>query len=328
MTEQEKLEYINTTCNTNYKSMVEVDWYRISSCQKLSESFIREFKDEVKWFYISEYQQLSESFIREFKNEIDWEYISAYQKLSESFIREFSDKVNWDYISERQKLSESFIREFSDKIDWVCISSRQKLSEDFIREFKDKVNWIEISYYQQLSEDFIREFKDEVCWYDMSRYQKLSEDFIREFVDYVDWEFISRYQKLSEDFIREFKDKLGISLIEDNWIYKNTQFLKQQVVNTGLYECHDDYFIGYKGIRSDRHSKFNFQYQYMTGETYESWCDCSSDVNSFGLSVWTEKEARDYCDELVVKVKVNYEDVGRVVHEGGKIRCRKITILN
>jgi hypothetical protein len=31
---------------------------------------------------------------------------------------------------------------------------------------------------------------------------------------------------------------------------------------------------------------------------------------------------------LVVKVKVNYEDVGRVVHEGGKIRCRKITILD
>jgi hypothetical protein len=25
---------------------------------------------------------------------------------------------------------------------------------------------------------------------------------------------------------------------------------------------------------------------------------------------------------------VNYEDVGRVVHNGGKIRCKKITILN
>ena len=29
-TEQEKLKYINTTCNTNYKSMEEVEWYCIS----------------------------------------------------------------------------------------------------------------------------------------------------------------------------------------------------------------------------------------------------------------------------------------------------------
>ena len=66
----------------------------------------------------------------------------------------------------------------------------------------------------------------------------------------------------------------------------------------------------------------------MPGETYESFCDCSNKENSFGLSVWTEEEAREYCDELVVKVKVNYEDVGRVVDNGGKIRCRKITVLD
>ena len=30
---------------------------------------------------------------------------------------------------------------------------------------------------------------------------------------------------------------------------------------------------------------------------------------------------------VVIKVKVNYEDVGRVVHDGGKIRCSKFTVL-
>ena len=54
----------------------------------------------------------------------------------------------------------------------------------------------------------------------------------------------------------------------------------------------------------------------------------TSTKNSFGLSVWTEEKACEYCNELVVKVKVNYEDVGRVLHGGGKIRCRKITILD
>ena len=66
----------------------------------------------------------------------------------------------------------------------------------------------------------------------------------------------------------------------------------------------------------------------MPNQTYEAWCDCSSEENGFGLSVWTEEKAREYCDELVVKVKVNYEDVGRVIHNGGKIRCRKLTVID
>ena len=304
-TEQERLEYINTTCNTNYKSM-----------------------DEVDWSHISQYQKLSEDFIREFKDDVDWLDISKYQKLSEDFIREFQDYVFWWCISCHQELSEDIMREFSDKVDWWSISKYQKLSEKTMREFSDKLNWAEISYNQKLSEDFIREFKNKLDWYNISSYQKLSEDFIREFADYVDWEEISSYQKLSKDFIRKFKHKLHIKLIKDNWIYKDKKFLKQQVINTGLYECYDDYFIAYKGIRRDRYSRYNFQYQYLPGETYEAWCDCTSIENSFGLSVWTEEEARDYCNELVVKVKVNYEDVGRVIHNGGKIRCKKITILN
>jgi len=52
-----------------------------------------------------------------------------------------------------------------------------------------------------------------------------------------------------------------------------------------LYECHDDYFIAYKGIRSDRHSNYNFQYQYF------SWADSTSNEDSFGLSTWAEKES-------------------------------------
>jgi hypothetical protein len=192
----------------------------------------------------------------------------------------------------------------------------------------NEVDWFHISIYCELSEDFIREFKDEFNWGCISIYQKLSEDFIREFADKLNWFNISKYQYLSEDFIKEFKDRLDIRDIEANWIYKDKEFLKQQVVNTGLYECHDDYFIAYKGIRSDRYSALNFQYQYLPGETYESHCDCTDNENSFGLSVWTEEKAREYCNELVVKVKVNYEDVGRVVHDGGKIRCKKITILD
>ena len=159
-------------------------------------------------------------------------------------------------------------------------------------------------------------------------HQHLSEDFIREFKDRVNWYCISAYQHLSKEFIEEFKDRLDVRFIADSWHHKSVEYKKKAVIGTGLYECHEDYFIAYKGIRRDRYSKFNFQYQYLKGYTYETWCDCSDNENSFGFSAWTEKEARDYCDELIVRVKVRYEDVGRVVHDGGKIRCFKMEVLD
>ena len=184
-------------------------------------------------------------------------------------------------------------------VDWSYISQSQQLSEDFIREFKDKVNWNTISFYQKLSEDFIREFKDKVDWY-----------------------YISSYQKLSEDFIRDNKDKV-------NWLYKSSKFKEEKIRECGLYECYDDYFIAYKAIRNDRYSHFNFQYQYLPGNTYESHCDCTDEENSFGLSVWTEEKALQYNNSgIIVKCKVKYEDVGRLVHNNGKIRCFKIEILD
>ena len=261
-------------------------------------------------------------------NYINWGDISCHQSLSEDFIREFKDNVDWLYISGYQHLSEDFIREFEDKVYWLYISAHQHLSEDFIREFKDKVVWECISKYQRLSEDFIREFKDNVHWGWISIYQHLSEGFIREFKDKVDWLYISAHQHLSEDFIREFKDNINWRWIKNSWLYKDAEFKKKTVMETGLYECHDDYFIAYKGIRSDRWSKFNFQYHYEKNGVYETWCDCSNSANSFGLSAWTEEKARDYCDELVVRVKIKYEDVGRVVHNGGKIRCFRFEVLD
>ena len=297
---------VNEYLGTDYKGLItKIEWENISKSQNLSEDFIREFQDKVYWYDISMYQKLSEEFIREFQNKVNWVLISKHQKLSESSIRECQDKVKWLYISIYQKLSESFIREYQDKVYWFCISKSQKLSEDFIREFQDNVDWYNISMSQKLSESFIREFQDKVYWW-----------------------HISKQQKLSNEFIEEFKDRLDLNRIKDSWHYKTTEEKKQAVIDTGLYECHDTYFIAYKGIRSDRHSSFNFQYKYEKGGTYESWCDCSDDENSFGLSVWDESNAREYCNELVVRVKVNYEDVGRVVHNGGKIRCFKIEILD
>ena len=258
----------------------------------------------------------------------NWERLSLCESLTEDFIQEFKDKVDWFSISRYPHLSEDFIRKFADKVDWYYISAYQSLSEDFIREFQDRVAWDWIVKYQPLSEDFIREFKDKVNWNYISANQHLSENFIREFKDEVNWAWISAYQHLSKEFIEEFKDKIYMNFIADSWHYKSIEEKKKAVMDTGLYECHDDYFIAYKGIRKDRYSRFSFQYQYLKGHTYETWCDCSSNESSYGFSAWTKEGAREYCKELIVRVKVRYEDVGRVVHNGGKIRCFKLEILD
>ena len=258
----------------------------------------------------------------------NWARLSLCESLTEDFIQEFKDKVDWFSISRYPHLSEDFIRKFADKVDWYYISAYQSLSEDFIREFQDRVAWDWIVKYQPLSEDFIREFKDKVNWNYISANQHLSENFIREFKDEVNWAWISAYQHLSKEFIEEFKDKIHMNFIADSWHYKSVEEKKKAVMDTGLYECHDDYFIAYKGIRKDRYSRFSFQYQYLKGYTYETWCDCSSNESSYGFSAWTKEGAREYCKELIVRVKVRYEDVGRVVHDGGKIRCFKMEILD
>ena len=169
-----------------------------------------------------------------------------------------------------------------------------------------------------------------VDWAWISASQHLSEAFIEKHADKIFWNKISEYQKLSDVFISRHLDTINIMAMNANWLNKTTEFKKEKVEATGLYECHEDFFYAYKGIRSDRYSNFNFQYQYLPGETYECFADGRDEENSFGLSVWTKEKAEDYCNELVVKCKIYYKDVARVVHNrynNGKIRCSRITIL-
>ena len=234
---------------------------------------------------------------------VNWNWISRYQKLSESFIEKHSAKVNWDYISEYQKLSESFIEKHSAKVDWNYISVYQNLSESFIEKHSKKVNW-----------------------YCISKYQKLSESFIEKHSENVNWNLISLYQKLSESFIEKYKDRLSIS--SDSWMYKSGDEKLKIIKSSGKYKIEGDYIYAYKGIRSNRYSKFNFQYQYEVGETYTCHADHNpTNESSFGLSAWTLVGAREYCKELIVLVKIHKNDLAALVHNSNKIRCSKFTII-
>ena len=292
------------------------------TAKKIKEEFGYDFLS-MNWKEISKYKGLSETFIKKYIDKVDWYFISMYQKLSEDFIDKHTNKVNWNNISKHQKLSENFIDKYTDKVDWYLISMYQKLSEDFINKHTDKINWTNISMYQKLSEDFIDKHTDKINWDAISIYQKLSEDFIDKHTDKINWNNISKHQVITS----KFADKHNIKI--NNNSQRTADEWKKMIEKTDLYECHEDYFYAYKNIRSDRYSHFNFQYQYLPGETYNCFSDYSNNENSFGLSAWTEKEAHDYSDNgIVVKLKVNYADVTAIVHNSNKIRCKRITVLN
>jgi len=305
------------------------------SIVNVSEQFIEKFKDRVNWNNLLFSRILSESLLDSCIDYIvstnNFEYLIHKQIVSEQFIEKYIDKFSWSEwisVAAQQCLSEQFIEKYTNSIYWPRVASNQKLSEQFIETHKNVLPSRDISIFQKLSESFLERNSDYIDWFEISKYQPLSESFIEKYFHKLNKYSISKYQRLSKNFIKKYKDELVIHIIQDSWHYKSTEFKKQKIMETNLYECYDDYFIAYKGIRANRYSRFNFQYKYEKGGIYESWADASSEEASFGLSAWTENLAKDYCDELVIPVKVKYEDVARIVHNNGKIRCFKLEVLD
>ena len=170
----------------------------------------------------------------------------------------------------------------------------------------------------------VEEFATKVDWVRISIYRKLSEEFIAKFQDKVNWAYISKYQKLSEEFIQ----KHNLTINKDNWLYKDYNFKLDYIKKNTSYEIVDDSIIAYKSVRSDNYSIYNFQYLYEVGKIYESHCDCTNEENSFGLSAWTKEDALEYHNKgKLLKVKIKIEDIGRIVHNNGKIRCFRFEVL-
>jgi hypothetical protein len=137
--------------------------------------------------------------------------------------------------------------------------------------------------------------------------------------------YIRSYQKLSEEFIK----RRNLTISEDSWLYKDYDFKLDYIKENTDYEIDGDYVIAYKSCKSDGYSKFNFQYHYSVGNTYESHADFNPDNDSsFGLSAWTKEGAIEYSKEKLFKVKIHINDIACLVHDNNKIRCTKLTIIN
>ena len=328
--------------------------------QRLSDEFLSRNSSSIPWDVISYNYVLSEDFIERHYDYLDFYHLSCKGYISDKFIEKHLDWFNLQLCSRHCSFSEDFIDRHKDELNWFDVCKNQHLSEEFIESHLEYVNWINISSYQLLSESFLKRHEEEIYHSAIEVFGNFSEEFIYEnlrngnFDEYIFqycnlsesflerlindrhcfrsyyFDNISRYQRLSTRFKLKYSRFLTIDCKFDNWLYESTENKKQAVIDTGLYECYDDYFIAYKAIRYDRYSLYNFKYKYKKGGVYESWCDCTSEKNSFGLNVGTSTYATIYScgNGMLVRCKVRYEDVGRVVHGGNKIRCFKIEVLD
>lgn len=341
----------------------ELKWNLICIHQKLSEEFIEKHKDYVDWDRVSMFQSLSDGFIEHHIDKIGYENSARYQLLSEDFMeRHFDEIKKYDFITSTQIMSEGFLKKHINDLNLSFACSNQCLSEDFIKYcedngYDDKLSWYLISIYQKLSEDFIEEHIEKLSLEQIFRYNKLSISFIKRHIFGVDlniilkyqkyddeffefvynneigknyWPYFAKYHKFSDDMMKKYKVLGDGDYRFDNWLYITTEEKKNAVIKSNKYECYDDYFIAYKSVRKDGYSLFNFQYKYEKGGIYEGVCDCTSTDSSFGFGVGTMEFAETYGEKnwsKIIKCKVRYEDVGRLVHDDEKIRCFKFEVL-
>ncbi len=105
--------------------------YDILKKYKVSKEFLRHYID-IRYIAGPDWnpvhlQKLSEQFMRDFKDRLEWMWVCIHQNLTESFMREMKDYVKWSYAAENQKMSPDFILEFSHRLNYYClIKSRHK----------------------------------------------------------------------------------------------------------------------------------------------------------------------------------------------------------
>lgn len=258
--------------------------------------------------------------------------------FSELFLETFISVFNTVDILKHQKLSEKFIIKLISRRDNYAKSAKlngvacqQKLSDKFIKKYKNNFNWYYVCKFQKLSESLMEECFHLLDIATVIKYQQLSESFIEKHLDTIKdnryFRRIAVYQIVSKNFL----NKIGLSELKNNWNYHTLQqkvnYIKENTDYKILKDKNGPYIIAWKGIRKDRYSKYNFQYRYLKGKTYTCHCDATAEENSFGLSAWTKENAKDYCDQLLIQVKIYVNDIGRIVHDSKKIRCKKFTVL-
>lgn len=134
------------------------------SKRKISEEFIRNYRDDLYMIFISCNQTLSIKFVDEMFEYLDKDIICINQKWDEDFIIKHLKKLNITliYCHQHKNLSDEFINKYQDMCDWEYFCTQICSDEKIIENYYDKFNKKSLCIYQNLSSEFILKHFDDL----------------------------------------------------------------------------------------------------------------------------------------------------------------------
>ena len=140
--------------------------------KNVSDDWLKENFHNFRQFDIFKYRTLSESFIRQMKDEIDWTCLCQFQTFSIDFMREFEDNITINHMFAQKHFDEKFLTEVVTTLTtraerWWLLADmchNQILTENFMERYFADLDWDYVSKYQNFSEDFMRRHKKALHW--------------------------------------------------------------------------------------------------------------------------------------------------------------------
>mgnify|MGYP002860661274 CR=1 FL=1 len=267
-----------------------------------------------------------------------WEDIAQYQNLTENFMKTYLQYLPINRLVTYQPMSEdmqdflfNYIGNLEDTNDprktmiTRMVLQHQDVTERLMNKYRYMIHWPAASMYCNMSEDFIREFKKFVDWSSISKYKTLSEEFMYEMMDYLDYKNAFYYQVTTPELDEIFKNKINTydDYFQAYWVKKNyirnqePEYWRNLIKTYKTYPTNysDDYFIGYKAVRSDGYSLFSFRNKYIKENTYNTKSDFDNVEVSFGFGIYNRDKAYQYGMQKdnkrfeIIAVKVPYDAV-------------------
>lgn len=249
---------------SSINSLSEWDWENISIISNLSEELIDKYWNKLSPYFIMIHQYFSSDRLRKYLGGMSDHFRSLviyHQKFTEDELIEYymsdvrdiwSVKYTKGGVINYNPVSEHFIRRYRDQLHWYFLVMNQNISDEFI---ESHLKYIQsetditrsLVRHRQLSEKFLDKYINELDGKMISIHQNISEDFFDAHKSKLDPIQYSKTHILSDRFIKKY----NICIDGDNWGYISSDIKKSKIIELGVFECFDDYFIGYMLTRLD-----------------------------------------------------------------------------
>lgn len=239
---ESKILYIANRILRRYYDIQEFQDIITSWDNQKIEKFFKENADRAEWGVLclpEILEKLSLSFIRDFKDNFDWDFISCKPRLSFVLLNKLEDFLNFDFLVRTQRLPETYILNKIERFNINDVFTYQAMSEPVIREYAKEISlqcaWGRISYNGKLSTSFLEEYKNSLNWGVIARTRIIKEEELRKFWDLLPNSELRANIALNKKLAKKYKiytKKYNLEVIDEGFIWK---FIKRAYLEIKIH---------------------------------------------------------------------------------------------